>query len=189
MNAIIESLAPQINLTYAEAATLSANAKDQATAAVEKALECGRLMLKQKESLQRLSGKERCGWIEWLESNCPDISEQTARRYMALAKRSHVSGYFEDFSTLRQAYLATGILKQAPKVEPTPVDAKTPWVRYTRPLDNFRNWYNTRVEDEPLENWDTTLLRLLSNELRWFVNLHSDIQRLREKIQQETEED
>jgi|GEM_PF-5683125 len=101
---------------------------------------------------------------------------------MALAKRSHVSGYLEDCSTLRQAYLATGILKSEPKEGSAPPSAETPWVRYTKPLDTFRLWYNSRIEDEPIEQWDEEMLRILGNELQWFVNLYQEIQRLRSQI-------
>lgn len=180
---IMENLASRINETYAEAAALAADAKDKTVAAVEKALECGRLMLQQKEALQKCTGKDRCGWIDWLSANCPQIGEATARRYMALAKRSHVIAYLEDCSTLRQAYLATGILKPSPKAEPTAPTAQTPWVRYTKPLDSFRLWYNSRVENEPMDRWDEDLLRLLGKELQWFVNLYNEIQRLRDNIQ------
>jgi len=183
MSDITDNLAGRINETYTEAAALAADAKNKTVAAVEKALECGRLMLEQKQTLQRSSGKDRCGWIEWLSANCPQIGEVTARRYMALAKQSHVIGYLDDCSTLRQAYLATGILKPAPKPEPSAPTAQTPWVRYTKPLDSFRLWYNSRVENEPMDMWDEDLLRLLGKELQWFVNLYNQIQRLRGNIQ------
>ena len=107
---------------------------------------------------------------------------------MALAKRSHVSGYLEDCSTLRQAYLATGIIKDDPKPEASAPSAETPWVRYTKPLDAFRHWYNSRVEDEPMDRWDEDMLRILGKELQWFVNLYTEIQRLRGEILQNQED-
>jgi hypothetical protein len=188
MNEITENLADKINAAFAEATTLAADAKDKTVAAVEKALECGRLMLAQKQTLQQRSGKERCGWIEWLAENCPQISEQTARRYMALAKRSHVSGYLENCSTLRQAYLATGIIKEEEKPESNSPTPETPWVRYTKPLDSFRHWYNSRIEKEPMDQWQEDMLRILANELQWFVNLYNDIQRVRDAIAENQED-
>ena len=150
-------------------------------AAAAKAVECGRLMLEQKALLQKESGKERPGWIEWLESNCPSISEQTARRYMALAKRSHESGSIEDCATLRQAYIATGIIKDSGKqAKEDAATPETPWVRYVKPLDSFRRWYLGRVEQSPMAQWDEDALRLLQNELQWFANLHEEIRSLRE---------
>jgi len=79
MSDIIENLAERINRAYAESTVLASDAKEKTVAAVEKALECGKLMVQQKELLQQRSGKERCGWIDWLSQNCPQISEQTAR--------------------------------------------------------------------------------------------------------------
>jgi hypothetical protein len=177
----IVSLAARINETFAESQALADGVREHATAAVAKAVECGRLMLEQKEALQRSVGKERPGWLDWLEVNCPSISEQTARRYMTLAKRSHVSGCIEDCSTLRQAYVATGIIKEGdkkPKEEAS--NAETPWVRYVKPLDAFRRWYLGRVEESPMASWDEDALRLLQNELQWFSNLHDEIKRLRD---------
>jgi hypothetical protein len=174
MNEIVVNLAEQINRTYEESVALATQAKDQATTAITKALECGNLLLQQKAALQH------GGWLEWLDANCPQIDERTARRYMGLAKRTHVSD-LNEAATLRQAYLACGIIHEKPKTpnEPGP---ETPWVKFVKPLDAFRLWFNTRNEESPMEEWGEDALRVLSNELQWFVNLHAQIQQTRERI-------
>jgi hypothetical protein len=48
----------------------------------------------------------------WLKANFTDLSPETARRYMRLAKKGTVT-VLADCTSLRQAYLATGILKAA----------------------------------------------------------------------------
>jgi hypothetical protein len=53
---------------------------------------------------------------KWVESNCPDISMETARRYMRLSKQSHVAALL-DTGSLRQAYIMAGIVKDE-KAEP-----------------------------------------------------------------------
>jgi hypothetical protein len=58
-------------------------------------------------------------WSEWLARHCSEISERTARRYIALANRSHVSD-LEKHKSLRQAYLAVGILIPNEEREPKP---------------------------------------------------------------------
>lgn len=180
MSESIVGHAARINETYAESKALAEGTQQQAAAAVAKAVECGRLMLEQKEILQQAVGRDRPGWLDWLAANCPSISEQTARRYMALAKRSHVSGCIEDAATLRQAYLATGILKEPEhKAKPDGPTPETPWVRYVKPLDAFRRWYQGRVEESPMAQWDEEALRLLQNELQWFANLHEEIRQVR----------
>jgi hypothetical protein len=174
VNEIVVNLAEQINRTYEESVALATQAKDQATTAITKALECGQLLLQQKAALKH------GGWLEWLDANCPQISEQTARRYMALSKRSHVSD-LNDAATLRQAYLACGIVHEKPKTANEP-DPEKPWVKFVKPLDAFRLWFNTRSEQSPMEEWGEDALWVLSNELQWFVNLHAEIQRTRERI-------
>lgn len=182
MNEIVENLADQINRAHTEALALASGAKEQIASAVARAVECGQLMLQQKEALQHRTGKERAGWLDWLDANCPEIDERTARRYMALAKRSHVSGYFEDSATLRQAYIATGILKEPTPKEPAPPGPETPWVKFVKPLQAFRLWYHTRCEQGPPETWGESALRVLSNELQWFVNLHTELQKVRARL-------
>lgn len=176
MNEIAVNLADPINRLHGELLSLALSVSEAAHTAVQKAIECGRLMLQQKELLQSQTGKTRCGWLEWLEANCPQISEQTARRYMALAKRMEMSGTVEDFATIRQAYLAMGILKEPPKlsVDDAP-DPEKPWVKFIKPLDAFRLWYNTRTEKSPMEEWPEDARRVLKNELRWFVNLYEQL--------------
>jgi hypothetical protein len=186
MNEIVVNHAEQINLAHADALSLATGAKEQIAKAVERAFECGRLMVDQKQALQKQLGKERGGWLDWLEANCPDISEQTARRYMALFKRSHVSGYLEDCNSLRQAYLATGILREEPKPERA-ITADAPWVKFVKPLDKFRLWFNTRSKKAPMEAWGEDALRVLSNELQWFVNLHAEVQRTRQTVAEKDE--
>lgn len=181
MSESIVSLAPRINEAYAESKVLAEGVQQQAAAAVAKAVECGNLMLEQKELLQQATGKERSGWLDWLAAHCPTISERTARRYMSLAKRSHVSASIDDATTLRQAYLATGIIKEPERPdEPDGPNPEAPWVRFVKPLDSFRRWYNGRVEETPMDRWDDDALRLLQNELQWFANLHEQVRQLRE---------
>lgn len=178
MSDIVENLAAEINRAYRESLELADHARGRAAEAVERALECGRLMLRQKEELQQIKGKPRPGWLEWLSQNCPEIEERTAQRYMSLAKKAtHVSGYLEDCSTMRQAYLATGLLKEPPK-EKAPPGPETPWVKYCRPLDAFRLWYHRRIKQSPMERWGENAVRLLNRELQWFANLHAETGRI-----------
>lgn len=51
------------------------------------------------------------GFLKWLEANCSGICEKTAENYMRLANPNHVTD-LTDCSSLRQAYIATGIIKK-----------------------------------------------------------------------------
>lgn len=159
------NLAEQIRETFEQANALATDARTVASDAIAKALECGRLLTKQKESLGHGS------WLEWLDANVPEISDRTARKYMALAKRNHGSD-LNDMASLRQAYLATGIIPAPAEKEPSPADPNKPWVKFTRFLDGFRLWYNKRIDDNPLDSWPEDSRRVLKNELRWFADLY-----------------
>lgn len=157
-------LAAEINAAFADAQSLAAAATASAKAAVLRAIECGQLLNRQKESLSQGN------WQPWLAAHCPEISESTARRYMRLAKRSHVT-VFENATGLRQAYLAAGVLPESPRTRREP-DVNTPTVTFTRGLDQFRRWYHRRTDELPVEKWTPRARRILRNELTWFKNLY-----------------
>lgn len=158
------NLAPQIRETYHESVRLADDARERASLAVSKAMECGQLLLQQKQSIGHGS------WLGWIDTNLPEITDRTARRYMALAKRTHVSD-LNDSATVRQAYLATGILPMPVEKSNKP-DPNKGWVKYVRFIDGFRLWFNKRMEDDPLETWPENARRILKNDLRWIAELY-----------------
>lgn len=160
------NLAEQIRQTFVEANRLAGDARAVAYDAIAKALECGRLLIQQKESLGHGS------WLDWLDSNVPEISDRTARKYMALAKRNHGSD-LNDTASLRQAYLATGIIPEPNEKPVATPDPNKPWVKFTRYLDGFRLWFNRRMDEDPLDSWPEDSRRVLKNELRWFAELYA----------------
>lgn len=151
---------------YREARGIAADATSRAKHAIAKAVECGGLLLRQKESLPH--GE----WQPWLAKHCPEISASTARRYMRLANRAQMTG-LEGAANLRQAYLATGVLPGAPRNR-TP-SLTTPTVTFVRGLDQFRRWFHRRTEELPLEKWTPDARRILRNELAWFSRLHANL--------------
>ncbi len=93
---------------------------------------------------------------------------------MRLAKRSQETD-LTDAASLRQAYLATGVLPQDPSTPHALPDAETPVIAFTRGLDQFRRWYHRRNADVPVAKWTPDARRLLRNELAWFVKLHAEL--------------
>lgn len=162
------NLADQINRSYAESVTLADIAQTHINAALEKVIECGQLLKQQKDSLKH------GGWIEWLRANCPDIHERTAQRYMKLANTTHVS-FLQDASTVRQAYIAAGIMPEPEKPQPKEITPETPTITFVRPLDRFRLWYNRRTMETPLPEWTPQMKRILRNELRWFAQRYFEM--------------
>jgi len=86
--------------------------------AIQLAIEAGK-------DLISVKGQLKYGqWLPWLAKNCKTISEDTAERYMNLANSAHVRKV-ADAPTLRQAYLAAGIIKQR-RENPKPIEAYCP---------------------------------------------------------------
>lgn len=163
------NLADEINSTYAESVQLGEIAQSHINTALEKVLECGRLLQQQKDSLKH------GGWIEWLRANCPEIHVRTAQRYMKLAANTTHVSFLEDESTIRKAYIAAGILPEPEKAEPQEPTPETPIITFVRPLDRFRLWYNRRTQETPLTEWTPQMKRILCNELRWFAQRYFEM--------------
>ena len=177
------NLASQIRQTYVEANALAEKAKGYASEAVAKAIECGQLLLQQKQALGHGS------WLEWVSENLVDISYETLARYMRVAKAvrnaqlpssagegggsklSPVTN-LENAQTLKHAYIALGILPSPASKGDEPPDPNKPWVRFTRYLDGFRLWFNKRMDEDPLDTWPEDSRRVLKNELKWFAELY-----------------
>jgi len=77
---------------------------------LERAKECGKLLLEAKESIPH--GQ----FIPWMEENCASVSVATAQRYMKLSKEIPKNGMC-GFKTIRQAYLACGVIKPKPQTQ------------------------------------------------------------------------
>lgn len=104
----IDRLSDEITSKFIEAVRLAGESVKSGNAAVVAAIECGKIMTKAKD----LVGHGN--WEKWLLDNCPDIAEITARRWMRLAKGSHVID-LKDCQSIRQAYLACGIIPRGGK--------------------------------------------------------------------------
>lgn len=102
---ITDNIAKLINESFARSTTHADKAKSLAIDAITEAQNCGRLLTKAKE----IAGHGQ--WLTWLTANCPDIGERTAQKYMQLANTNHGAD-LENATTLRQAYIAAGILPE-----------------------------------------------------------------------------
>lgn len=120
----LSSLADNINSEFRSANTLAREAENSGVSAVKSAIRAGAYLTKAR-------GICKGGFEKWLLDNCPEIKLRTAQRWMSLAKASHVTG-LKDAKTLRQAYLAVGIIKESPK-ELKPLG--------TAPVDIFEQLY------------------------------------------------
>lgn len=103
-------IAEDINCKFGEAIRLAGESAKSGQSAIVAAIACGHLLIKAKTLVGH--GK----WEKWLLDNCGDISQMTATKWMRLAKLNHGLD-LSNCQTLRQAYIACGILPEPKKTE------------------------------------------------------------------------
>jgi len=180
------TIASKINDLHLQAESLASSAKVNASQAIAVAVECGRLLCEQKKRVAH------GGWLDWLSANCPDISERTAQKYMRLTRKllelsdsnandgadletaGKVSSLLDGSpKTLRQAYIAAGVIPEPAKKEIT--DKPEPTITFTRHIDALVLWYRKRTETDPIEDWEPNVRALLVNELRPWVKIYNEL--------------
>lgn len=180
------SIANKINELHKEAEGIASAAKEQANKAVEIAIECGRLLLEQKKTVGHGN------WIDWIKSNC-DFSEDTAQNYMRLFRRvreiseveeggsskTDSSRYLEKLKakSIKQAYIATGILPEHPKDDSPKVLQLTPHVKH---IDALVLWYRKQTEDNPASKWTQFQREVLINDLNPLMEIYNELVDLQE---------
>lgn len=110
----LKKLARMIRETYDSTEALIEKAQRTDCEAIAEAMQCGKALNEAKQIVGH--GK----WLKWLAENCKKISEDTAQRYMKLAKTAHVRN-LKDAKSLRQAYILVGII---PEITPGEVPAE-----------------------------------------------------------------
>jgi hypothetical protein len=105
----LQQLAGKINTGLATIESEAFNARRYATAALHAAIHVGHFLA---------ASRKKCSkgqWGAWRDRHLPGLSQATAYRYISLAKKfSHVGNHVA-VQTLRQAYIAVGILPEASK--------------------------------------------------------------------------
>lgn len=167
----------KINELHAEIESQVSYAKIQATKAIELTVECGKLLIAQKKNAGH--GK----WEEWVNTNC-EFNTVTAWRYMRLSQKIGIEekssnlSHIKDLNigspkTLRQAYIATGILTEAPKLAKTEVDDST--VSYIKHIDQIVHWYKDLIEQKPLRDWSLVERKAVINDLKPIVQIFNEL--------------
>ena len=88
--------------------------------AVQKAAACGRVLLEARDAL-----KEKGCFVSWIEANWPEGGIRTAYRWMKLAESPEE--LWQDAVSLRQAYIAVGLLPEPGPAEHSPDENKPQW--------------------------------------------------------------
>ncbi len=155
-NVILESgLVAQINELHKQAECHRDLAVANAGQACRAAIECGALLIKAKE--------ENAGEFGlWLESNC-NFSHDTATRYMRVSVKysAALRNGSLDFQTLKELYIATGIMPPPEHTEPDNHAANLPaWMKFTIKLDKMVKDLKAE-EKESLRAWCLETLKRL----------------------------
>lgn len=157
--AVIQQEATRLNELYQKIETLANTTKATGREAVLLAIEAGRALIEVKKQVGHGN------FMLWVEANLT-FTERTAQRYIRLAESNptHVSDLegpssFSDAITVRQAYVAAGILP-APEPPPHTGEGKTranpfDWYRHIDALVKELNYRDA------LDDADRTALRQL----------------------------
>lgn len=103
---LLKKLAREIRQLYTNTDALVKSAKEKGRAAIAEAILCGSKLNEAKKVVGH------GGFLKWLKKNCKGVTDRTARNYMTLANRKHVSN-LNDYNSLRQAYIAVGIIEDS----------------------------------------------------------------------------
>jgi hypothetical protein len=177
----LRELALEINKSYQEMCKAEDAFNEQLGFTLKKALQFGIALSKAKTLVKQ--GE----WEKWLDKNCPDIGIRTAQKYRKLAYMMHkrqklldgknakaiASGEepntnhdsLLDFRTLRQAYIAFGIIPEPkededkPKENKAPVDPNVEVKRLVKRLAQLLNKLGQPEADalKPLRKWSEWL--------------------------------
>lgn len=184
----------RINALHEQADSIAKSAKEQANRAVEIAVECGRLLSEQKKSVEY--GK----WVGWIKANC-NFSEDTAQNYMRLYRKvaeltklenetvSDVGSKTESArfldklkgKTIKQAYIATGILPEP--IKPDNSDKILPLVVHVKHIDFIVKWYRNTVEQKPAKDWNPIEREALINDLTPLMEIYNELIDLQESAE------
>jgi len=138
-------------------------ARQHASAALMGALQAGAFLME----VHRRFGKS--GWGKWAEQHCPALPISTAYRYMDLSRKFPHVRTPEKISGLRQAYIAVGILPDAPakKTQPPNLDsvpASTGTDLLAR-VRSLRAFYVTELEKFDYATLEPSVRRQLRQEI------------------------
>lgn len=148
------TIAEEINRLYAQALSHRDRAVEHAFTAVESAVECGRKLIEAKTLCH--------GEFDfWLTTNCPQISRRTAYNYIAVARKVQTFAQSPtDFQTLKQLYIACGIMPEPEMHEHGVSKTVSGWLQWTPKIDALIPRLS-KEEKADLRRWcEATLERL-----------------------------
>ena len=117
-------------------------------------------------------------WESWTKSNLPHFSRSKISRYMAAAERiCHVTN-LNEIRTVRQAYLACGIITEPAekKSEKMVTPANFAPSDFIAKVGSMRNFFQGTADQLPLTSIDEVERKQLSTEIQLLMDLFKTLQ-------------
>lgn len=161
---IIESIAT----TWREATALASEASDKGRAAILKARECGQHLKTAKANVGHGN------WLAFLANSNHgwNISDETARKWMMLADLPDEA--LESLQSLKQAYLALGILPQSQR-EKGAQTARAEGQKWLSSVLGAWEAISHRIEKKPIADWPQTQRITLKEKLKPLAELYQTL--------------
>lgn len=158
----LTSLGSEIVEHYETAIAEAGRAIRSGQEAVKAALLCGQALIKSKAILGHGN------WMPWL-ANLGSIDQETARKYMFLAKSTHVLN-FDDCASVRQAYILAGIIPQPQERQANGAFELTP--KWT--LSNLTR-FTPRIDHAVVMGWQEQDKQAVRAQLEPLVRLYEEL--------------
>lgn len=157
-----------INAGYKEAIELANAVKEGQQSAIQKAAQVGVLLSQAKDRLKH--GE----WMPWLEKNCPDISWDTANRWIKISTVRNL----ESYQTQRAALQSLGLLPWQEQASAEPTDRANP---------NYVSYINKLLAvfakgNIPIEQWTQEQKAKVAADLMPIVSLYHELTKQDEQV-------
>lgn len=171
MNQQLElTIIQNIQRTFSEATLLAMSAQERGKEAILKARECGQFLI---EARENAAGKKLKTWL--MSHVTPDLnlpSYETAQRWVRLAETPMEQ--IEQALTLRQAYIAAGILPEPHREHGTQKahGEACKWISF---IEKAWGELEKIKESSPINAWPSTQRITLKEKLRPLVQLYQTL--------------
>jgi hypothetical protein len=168
VNAVELEVVTKISETYNASIALADAARDNASAAIIKAVECGQYLIEAKITFGK-HGK----WMKWCEANLYhsiNLQHAIIARYMKLAEFVNNGGSLTDAASQRQAFLLAGILTE-PTREAGSQKNHGESCKWLTLVD--RTWAELVSVRDSIPNWPENNRITLKEKLRPMVELYN----------------
>ncbi len=175
-----ERSASEIWDCYESAQKLAHGAKADAQLAIKEALRCGAMCNAKKTELKDEFGHGH--WLKWHDQFLPEIDLSTVERWMKMAKSCHDTILDSQPKSLRQAYIAVGILPDPVAAQRKRFDGESRAPKTSKNDTSALNAIHALFSEKAIEaliqtqdfsSWDTINLEIMVRELEPITSMRA----------------